>query len=76
MTMPLCQFFREPSEAERERLKITDPEIVLGCKERQGQGPLFFFVPVKGGAVRVGVCPRHAEKLKRDHGGPPPGEPR
>jgi len=65
---PFCQFFYTPSGAERERLKIADPEIVLGCKDRQGEGPLYFFMPVHGGAVRVAVCPRHAEYLKRWHG--------
>ncbi len=65
---PLCQFFSTPSAEKRERLKITDPEIVLGCHNRQGEGPLFFFVPVEGGAVRVSVCPEHAEHLARHHG--------
>lgn len=48
MYWPRCAFFATPTEAQRERLKITDPDIVLGCEDRQGEGPLFFFVPVEG----------------------------
>ena len=68
MEWPRCQYFASPTADETERLKIKDPEIVLGCKNRQGEGPLFFFVPVHGGAVRVGVCKEHAELLKKHHG--------
>jgi hypothetical protein len=65
---PFCNYFASPTDRERDLLKITDPEIVIGCKNRQGDGPLFFFVPVHGGAVRAGVCPEHAALLKQHHG--------
>jgi hypothetical protein len=65
---PYCAFFATPGKSEAETFRITDPDIVLGCKNRQGDGPLFFYVPVQGGAVRVPVCPEHAEHLKRHHG--------
>ncbi len=65
--MPLCQYFETPTEAERARMGAP-PDVVLGCEAEQGGGPLFFFVPVHGGAVRVGVCPRHADLLAAHHG--------
>lgn len=65
---PFCQYFGLPTDAERAKLGITDPDIVLGCKDHQGSGPLYFFVPVHGGAVRVGVCPHHAQLLEQHHG--------
>ena len=68
MYWPPCAFFAIPTGAEARRLKISDPDVVLGCRNRQGEGPLFFFVPVPGGAVRVGVCPEHAEWLARHFG--------
>jgi hypothetical protein len=71
-----CAFFDTPTEAQRARLKITDPDVVLGCENRQGEGPLYFFVPVEGGAVRVGVCTKHARWLRDHHGLIPDGHPR
>ena len=76
MYWPPCAFFETPTEAQRRQLKIGDPEIVLGCKGRQGEGPLYFFVPVEGGAVRVGVCPKHARWLEEHHHLVPDGHPR
>ena len=67
--MSLCQFFLTPSEQEQATFKINDPDIVFGCENEQGDGPLFFFVPVDGGAVRVGVCPKHGAHLERLYGG-------
>lgn len=64
----LCQFFRTPTEAERAELPGLPDDAVLGCDDEQGPGPLYFFVPVRGGAVRVGVCPRHADLLAEHHG--------
>ena len=65
----LCNYFHVPTERERADLRIPeDSNVVLGCKNRQGDGPLFFFVPVVGGAARVGVCEEHAKLLKRHHG--------
>ena len=66
--MPLCGYFAEPTAAERARLPGMPPGTVLGCGDEQGEGPLFFFVPVHGGAVRVGVCRRHADLLAKYHG--------
>jgi len=61
-----CQVFETPSEDTRARLKITDPDLVLGCLEPQGDGPAFFYVPVPGvGAVRVGCCDHHLRQLQR-----------
>lgn len=60
-----CSFYTTPTEAERQQLGITDPAVVLGCDNPQGDGPLWFFVPVEGGAVRVAVCEQHAEHLRR-----------
>ena len=68
MNWPLCQYFETPSDADRAELGLTDPEVVLGCDEPQGEGPLFFFVPVHGGAVRVPVCRGHADLLAEHHG--------
>lgn len=67
---PSCQYFETPSDAERAELGITDPDVVFDCGEPQGEGPLFFFVPVHGGAVRAGVCQRHADLLAGHHGTP------
>ena len=61
-----CQFFSFPAAEESAAFGITtgaDPDIVLGCGNPQGDGPLFFFVPVTGGAVRVPVCAMHGERL-------------
>jgi hypothetical protein len=66
-----CQFFAFPTAEESARLGITmdtDPNLVLGCGNPQGGGPLFFFVPVPGGAVRVPVCAEHGEHLSRLYG--------
>ncbi len=63
-----CNYFGLPTAQEKAKLGITDPDVVLGCGERQGEGPLYFFVPVHGGAVRVGVCPPHARLLEQHHG--------
>lgn len=67
-----CQFFSFPTAGESARLGITmdsDPNLVLGCEAPQGDGPLFFFVPVPGGAVRVPVCAKHGERLTFLYGG-------
>lgn len=61
-----CQFFSFPTAEESAEFGITmdsDPNLVLGCDAPQGDGPLFFFVPVPGGAVRVPVCAKHGERL-------------
>jgi hypothetical protein len=61
-----CQFFSFPTAEESAAFGITtgsDPNFVLGCEAPQGDGPLFFFVPVPGGAVRVPVCAKHGERL-------------
>lgn len=76
MYWPPCAFFDTPTPAQRKQLGINDPDIVLGCKGRQGEGPLFFFVPVEGGAVRVGVCDKHAAWLQEHHDLRPDGHPR
>jgi hypothetical protein len=76
MYWPPCAFFNTPTPKQQRDLGITDPDIVLGCENRQGEGPLFFFVPVEGGAVRVGVCEEHARWLKQHHGLRPDGHPR
>jgi len=60
--MSLCGFYEPPSGDERDLLEI-DPDLVLGCLKEIGDGPLFFFVPVKCGAVRVPVCQQHADYL-------------
>lgn len=65
---PLCQYFETPTSAELAKLPGLPDDAVLGCKDRQGDGSLFFFVPVHGGAVRVGVCRRHADLLAAHHG--------
>lgn len=67
-----CQFFSFPTAEESAELGITldsDPGLVLGCEAPQGDGPLFFFVPVPGGAVRVPVCAMHGERLAYLYGG-------
>jgi len=58
-----CQFYASPTAEEVSQLGISDPDVVLGCDAPQGDGPLFFFVPVTGGAVRVPVCAMHGERL-------------
>ena len=68
MRMPLCQYFSTPTDEERVKLPGLPDGAVLGCKDEQGGGPLSFFVPVHGGAVRVGVCPRHADLLAAHYG--------
>ena len=68
MRMPLCQFFDTPATSGRNVGLALPDGHVIGCDNEQGQGPLYFFVPVHGGAVRVGVCPRHAELLAKHHG--------
>jgi hypothetical protein len=65
---PLCQFFETPPPGHW--ASRIDPDGVIGCERRQGEGPLYFFVPVEGGAVRVGVCPEHAGYLERLYGKP------
>jgi hypothetical protein len=60
-----CQFYGSPTAEEISQLGINDPDIVLDCGKPQGDGPLFFFVPVTGGAVRVPVCAEHGEHLAR-----------
>lgn len=67
-----CQFFAFPAVEERAAFGITsgsDPDLVLGCGKPQGDGPLFFFVPVPGGAVRVPVCTEHGGYLARLYSG-------
>jgi hypothetical protein len=64
--MAVCQFYASPTPEQAAQFKITDPEIVLGCKNEQA---LHFFVPVPGGAaVRVGVCQEHGDYLERTVG--------
>lgn len=66
-----CQFFNgsTPEEAALPRIEQTSaPGLVFGCGNPQGDGPLFFFVPVPGGAVRVPVCTEHAERLAQLYG--------
>lgn len=54
-----CQFFEASGEG----------DIVLGCPNPVGEGPLFFFVPLPdGNAVRVPVCEQHAEWLREKVG--------
>ena len=69
MNNPLCNSFSTPTAGERARMPGLPEDTVRGCKDEQGDGPLYFFVPVHGGAVRVGVCPRHAALLAEHHGG-------
>lgn len=45
-----------------------DLKVVFECGKPQGDGPLFFFVPVPGGAVRVPVCTEHGGYLARLYG--------
>ena len=66
--MPTCQFYATPTKAWREAHPWLSDDGVIGCEAEQGPGPLYFFVPVHGGAVRVGVCPRHADLLAKHHG--------
>ena len=73
---PPCAFYDTPTEAQRRTFKITDPDVVLGCKNRVGTDGSFFFVPVEGGAVRVGVCARHSRWLTGHHDLIPDGHPR
>lgn len=63
-----CQFYETPTAEQVALFKISDPEIVLGCKRKAGDGPLHFFVPVPGGAVRVRVCAQHAAALQQHFG--------
>jgi hypothetical protein len=58
-----CQFYSTPTAEEAAQFGVNDPDIVLDCGNPQGDGPLFFFVPVPGGAVRVPVCAMHGERL-------------
>ena len=74
MCWPPCGFYDTPTEAQQRTFRITDPDIVMGCKGRADGG--FFFVPVEGGAVRVGVCRRHAAWLEEHHDLRPDGHPR
>jgi hypothetical protein len=68
-----CQVFMTPDEATRARLKITDPDVVLGCPDAQGDGPAWMFIPVpEVGAARVGCCPRHLEELAAIYTGSEP----
>ena len=68
--MPLCQFFETPTAEQRAASPWMTDETVIGCGDEQDEGPLFFFVPVHGGAVRAGVCRRHADLLAEHHGPP------
>jgi hypothetical protein len=52
----LCGFFETPPQA-------PESDQVIQCPEPQGAGPLFFLVPVPGGAVRVPVCDKHGRVL-------------
>jgi hypothetical protein len=70
---PLCQFYEAPGP-DHPLLTGTgqggaDEGVVFGCQEPQDEdpngGPLFFLVPVTGGAVRVPVCRRHGDYLAR-----------
>lgn len=63
-----CQFFAFPTAAEAAEMGISATGMVFGCGRPQGDGPLFFFVPVEGGAVRVPVCEEHCGHLKRLYG--------
>ena len=66
--MLTCQFYATPTKAWRDARPWFPDDGVVGCEEEQGPGPLFFFVPVHGGAVRVPVCRRHADLLAKHHG--------
>jgi hypothetical protein len=72
---PPCAFYDTPTPAQIRTFKIEDPDIVFGCKNRQGEGG-FFFIPVEGGAVRVRVCPKHSAWLEQHHDLVPDGHPR
>jgi hypothetical protein len=64
--MGSCQFFSFPTAGESAAFGLdtdANPDLVLGCDAPQGDGPLFFLVPVTGGAVRVPVCAKHGERL-------------
>jgi hypothetical protein len=61
-----CPFYASPTPEQSATFKISDPEVVLGCKNPVGGGgSLRFFVPVTGGAVRVQVCDEHGDLLAR-----------
>jgi hypothetical protein len=64
---PRCNFYRDPTEAERTEMQIPDG-VTIGCENTQAEGPLYFYVPVEGGAVRVGVCQEHCDWLMLHHG--------
>jgi hypothetical protein len=67
--MPLCGYYSTPTAAEQKRNPgMYRDGIVLGCENEQAAGRLYFFVPVHGGAVRVGVCKKHADLLEKHHG--------
>jgi hypothetical protein len=56
MNLPWCAYFEPDAEM---------PGIVSQDPHDAGEGPLFFFVPVAGGAaVRVPVCVEHCEVLR------------
>jgi hypothetical protein len=58
--LPWCAYFETapPGDGLPQGTVIQDPHDA-------GEGPLFFFVPVAGGAVRVPVCEEHCEVLRR-----------
>lgn len=66
-----CQFYTTPPPDEAASLHL-DADAVFGCMKEQGDGPLWFFVPVQGGAVRAAVCAEHGDLLDRIYN--PPGE--
>lgn len=67
--MPLCGYYSTPTEEQRIELGLPDDtDVVLGCDAPQGEGPLFFYVPAEGGAVRVPACVHHADHLSTHHG--------
>ena len=70
--LPLCAFYATPTAEIRQELGLADDtDEVLGCEHPQGEGPLYYFVPVEGGAVRVRVCVHHADLLSTYHPGRP-----
>jgi hypothetical protein len=56
--LPWCAYF-DPDPDAGNGIVSQDPHDA-------GDGPLYFYVPVAGGAaVRVPVCKKHAEVLRR-----------
>lgn len=65
---PLCSYYSTPTAEQRAELGLPDDtDVVFRCDAPQGEGPLFFYVPVAGGAVRAGVCVHHADHLSQHH---------